>query len=236
MEDNKVSVSKKQYGLLCVLACYLGWGILLITAFVPVIQVKVLDIGLNAFQLISAYGWESENTNLFTMFISVMPMVICGIAVISCISTTASLKKTILPRITNDECINTLVKHSKDNLWSSIFYVIAAGVLILIETKWDFLALIPGESMYTTMTYIPLVFQIVVYCIVKILKPSEDGKVFVSEKNTQHTQNHASIDSVNDDRIVELLMKYKELLDNGIITQEEYDQKKQEIWRKQNEK
>ena len=36
--------------------------------------------------------------------------------------------------------------------------------------------------------------------------------------------------------MVELLMKYKELLDNGIITQEEYDEKKKEIWRKQNEK
>ena len=128
------------------------------------------------------------------------------------------------------------LKKARANIWYSIIYVVAAWLLILIEeTNWNFSALVSGNSLFITMTYIPLILQILLYFVVSMLKPTEDRNVSFT-KTSKHVKNNSSKDYVDDSRIVDILMKYKELLDSGIITQEEYNQKKQEIWRNEDEK
>lgn len=238
MYYNKEQESKKQYGIIYLLAFYLGLVILIITAFIPIIQCNIFatEIKLNAFQILSEYGFQSERTNLLANFISYVPLMIFTVAVWEFISTTCSLSKTILPRIANYECINTFLKKARANIWYSIIYVVAAWLLILIEeTNWNFSALVSGNSLFITMTYIPLILQILLYFVVSMLKPTEDRNVSFT-KTSKHVKNNSSKDYVDDSRIVDILMKYKELLDSGIITQEEYNQKKQEIWRNEDEK
>ncbi len=235
MEQSK---KKKQYGLLCLLFYYAGLVIIMISAFIPTIRIdiKIAEQNLNTFQIFSKYSSWTGDVNPLLLILSWGLFGFFFFAVGDFIFETVQLKKNILPRIANDECINHFLKGHKTNLWISVFHVIIAGVLILIECEWDVSYLLsPWDSPVTTMTYIPLLFQIALYFVIRILKPGEDEGVpsfSVNEKNDSSVQNTSSSIHMDEEDVVELLVKYKELLDNRIITEEEYNQKKQELLRR----
>ena len=86
------------------------------------------------------------------------------------------------------------------------------------------------ESYFTTDTYIPFIIGALAtvgfFVVSKVVrsKKAEEAPKKEQQAYTANSQNF-----VSEERGVDLIKKYKELLDAGVITQEEFDAKKKEI-------
>ncbi len=83
-----------------------------------------------------------------------------------------------------------------------------------------------------TFTFIPWIFQLAVFIcnsmLAKHMKRALKGEVApIGFGSSGYSMNIPQKDTEEDK--VELLIKYKELLDSGVITEEEYNAKKKEL-------
>lgn len=126
--------------------------------------------------------------------------------------------------------------------------------IILKEHDWDFISALQGDTLITTKTFSPLFIQLIVFAVSMFLYNHWDkalaGKVAplnlgiaISSQPAQSTQGKQTSQSTMDEKApsqnarsvqsemeaLELLKKYKELMDNGVITEEEFQAKKEEL-------
>ena len=116
------------------------------------------------------------------------------------------------------------------NFWINTIYTVYSIMLCwILFNEWEFEGVM-------TFTFIPWIFQFVVYISSRYISnhsnramkgevaPLKIGAVsFIAANNVETPKKNTEDDKV------ELLIKYKELLDNGVITEEEYNEKKQEL-------
>lgn len=84
------------------------------------------------------------------------------------------------------------------------------------------------------MFFITLVYIILVLVLKNIEKKQKRTEDILSDNNLNKKElfvDNYNVDNneSNDDRVIALLNKYKSLLDNGVITQEEFNEKKQTL-------
>lgn len=84
------------------------------------------------------------------------------------------------------------------------------------------------------MFFIALVYIILVLVLKNIEKKQKRTEDILSDNNLNKKElfvDNYNVDNneSNDERVIALLNKYKSLLDNGVITQEEFNEKKQTL-------
>lgn len=84
------------------------------------------------------------------------------------------------------------------------------------------------------MFFITLVYIILVLVLKNIEKKQKRTEDILSDNNLNKKElfvDNYNVDNneSNDERVIALLNKYKSLLDNGVITQEEFNEKKQTL-------
>lgn len=96
---------------------------------------------------------------------------------------------------------------------------IISGVLVLF-TYSSYVADLPENTLFIWVVFFQLVFQAVGL-------PGKNGFKDYPYKD----QGHDSQSQGHDSQSIDKLAKLKELLDSGAITQEEFDQEKEKIWK-----
>ena len=85
----------------------------------------------------------------------------------------------------------------------------------------------------TTFAYIPLIIACLIFagyviCTIMIKDSSADAQSNV--RKTQENEQNANSNSLADKKqVAEMLKTYKDLLDTGVITQEEFDREKEKL-------
>ena len=125
-------------------------------------------------------------------------------------------------------------------LGANAVYYIFCMYIILKGHDWDIASVISGDVMVTTKTFVPLFFQIAIFIgsllIYKHWEKAVAGQakpLFYSGFSSAPQGSAASVNVSNNVRseseTIELLTKYKELWDSGVITEEEFKAKKEEL-------
>lgn len=114
----------------------------------------------------------------------------------------------------------------KINFWLNTIYMVLSVLLCwILLNEWEF----EGAM---TFTFIPWIFQLAVFIcnhmLAKHMKRALKGEVAPIRFGSYAIMGGSSMKDTEEDK-VELLMKYKELLDSGVITEEEYNAKKKEL-------
>jgi len=128
--------------------------------------------------------------------------------------------------------IKTFKEYLGFNFWlNTIYTVLSIGLCWILINDWE----LEGVM---TLTFIPWIFQLAAYIACRMLSKHQSralkGEVepiklsFASFTRAAGTSGAATKGNTEDDK-VELLIKYKELLDNGVISEEEYNAKKKEL-------
>ncbi len=112
---------------------------------------------------------------------------------------------------------------------NSIYTAISVLLCWILLNEWAFDGVM-------TLTFIPWMFQLAVFIGVNLLekhmKSALKGEVTpinVSYMSQATKSRSANVRHITDDDKAELLMKYKELLDSGVISEEEFNAKKKEL-------
>ena len=147
-----------------------------------------------------------------------------------------------------DTIINESLKFLKSGLTGNIAYYIFCMYIILKGHEWDFESILSGDAIVTTKTYIPMIFQIIVFAVAMFLykhwgnaisgktaplnlgiggsaQSTQTARTYQPKYQTSNTAQSTRSEMEN----LELLKKYKELFDTGIITEEEFNVKKKEL-------
>lgn len=147
-----------------------------------------------------------------------------------------------------DTIINQSLSMIKAGLGWNIAYYIFCMYIILKGHEWDFESILSGDAIVTTKTYMPMIFQIIVFAVAMFLYKhwgnATSGKTAplnlgiggsAQSTTTVHTEqpkyqtSHTTQSTRSEMENLELLKKYKELFDTGIITEEEFNAKKKEF-------
>ena len=120
------------------------------------------------------------------------------------------------------------------NAFDSIKFVVSTSGFYLQSIKESFMYRYGVEYTLLMLSYfISYIINfiknlvVVVYIIVFVIKGKEYTR---KETNYTYTNTHKTkTHRYNDEFVIEELKKYKELLDQGILTQEEFDKKKKQI-------
>lgn len=125
----------------------------------------------------------------------------------------------------------------------NIAYYVFCMYIILKGHDWDFESVLTGDALVTTQALGPMIIQIILFVVSTILYKSwVSGKIdsyFHFEESApaaatattgsgqpQYQTSNTTRSARSEMEALELLKKYKELLDNGIITEEEFNAKK----------
>lgn len=202
----------------------------LISLLFPLVSYKVNVFGYNygsvsenAYQFLRFYSvivnkdWIIALVGSFTIFILTFSVLLIILNICSIFKFT---DKKILPFITIAVCF----------LFEIVYML--AGVIIVSKYKGNytttsFIGLI-------VMFFIALVYIILVLVLKNIEKKQKRTEDILSDNNLNKKElfvDNYNVDNneSNDDRVIKLLNKYKSLLDNGVITQEEFNEKKQTL-------
>lgn len=144
-----------------------------------------------------------------------------------------------------DSSINKMLFIVKVGLVCNIIYYIFCMYIILKGHEWEFEAILSGDAIVKTKTYLPMILQIIVFAgamfLYKHWENVMSGKgtplnfgfagSFNSKQATQKEQakpetGNTAYSARYEMEKMELLKRYKELLDSGIITEEEFNEKK----------
>ena len=203
---------------------------MLISLLFPLMSYKVNVFGYD-------YGSVSENAYHFLRFYSVIvdkywiialvgsfTIIIITFSVLLIILNICSIfkftDKKILPFITIAVCF----------LFEIVYML--AGAIIVSKYKGNYTTV--SFIGLIVMFFIALVYIILVLVLKNIEKKQKRTEDILSDNNFNKEElfvDNYNIDNneSNDDRVIELLNKYKSLLDNGVITQEEFNEKKQTL-------
>ncbi len=202
----------------------------LISLLFPLVSYKVNVFGYN-------YGSVSENAYQFLRFYSVIvnkDWIIALIGSFTIMIITFSVLLIILNICSifkfTDKKILSFITIAVCFLFEIVYML--AGVIIVSKYK----------SNYTTtsfiglivMFFIALVYIILVLVLKNIEKKQKRTEDILSDNNLNKKElfvDNYNVDNneSNDERVIALLNKYKSLLDNGVITQEEFNEKKQTL-------
>ena len=136
----------------------------------------------------------------------------------------------------------------KAGLGWNISYYIFCMYIILKGHEWDFESILSGDAIVTTKTYMPMIFQIIVFAVAMFLYKhwgnaisgktaplnlgigsSAQSTTTVHTEQPKYQTSHPTQSTRSEIENLELLKKYKELFDTGIITEEEFNAKKKEL-------
>ncbi len=160
-------------------------------------------------------------------------------------------------RTGNESTISKMSTIIKFGLGGNIAYCIFCLYIILKIHAWDVLGVLSGDTFVTTHSYIPMFVQILLVVGAAIVYKNWENKITApqseptssntapqSEPTSSNTEDHEQVEPANavepsqhdserpaktEMEQLELLKKYKELLDSGIITEDEYTVKKKEL-------
>lgn len=144
-----------------------------------------------------------------------------------------------------DSAIRQKFSAVKSGLGCSLAYYIFCMYVILESQEWAFDRVFSSDALITTNTYIPLIFQLIVFAasmavyllwrkkVVSSIWGGEDyAQTTTSNARIKQAPNYTNLASQSarsEMENLELLKKYKELFDAEIITEEEFNAKKKEL-------
>ena len=151
-------------------------------------------------------------------------------------------------RKNQDTIINQSLTTVKAGFGWNIAYYIFCMYIILKGHEWDFESILSGDAIVTTQTHMPMIFQIIVVATAMFLYKhwgnAISGKtaplnlgIGGSAQSTQiarieqlkYQTGHTAQSTRSEMKNLELLKKYKELFDTGVITEKEFNAKKKEL-------
>lgn len=255
---NKSEISRS-YALLFLVIAIISAVIMFITVFIPAFEMSLFGNSLtneSGFDYIIDI-FESSNSNHIKDTSSGSGMIIeeqfdkfimRGIVII--LAFYPIIIAFGLPTFISKKRKDMVVKSIKNTaltcfIWILIYYLFCMYI-ILKGYDWEFDELFSSEAMIGTKTYLPLIFQLVILvvsvCIKNHWKKAIDGKVEplsigtpIQNSHMEQVRAHETIERKKSSTVqnemdnIDLLQKYKKMLDDQIITQEQFDKKKQEL-------
>lgn len=248
--QNKQDKQDKQaiaHSYATILACIRLGGafLLLLTLFLPAVKLSLLGYSSsrNGIGIVRAV-FENIGTSSFQ--ITFVDLLALGAVLLVAICAVIGIIDTLLSFAKQDKIL--VVNRSQNEigvyLTFNIVYFVICLLYILAGLDWDFESVLTGKSMVSTSTYLPVIGQIILLVVskkiynhyVKALKGqvnpiSLSGNSYQAANAAQPTARNAAEASGQTQKVndLELLKKYKELLDGQIITQAEFDAKKKEL-------
>ena len=263
---NKQQITK-QYGVLMLALAVISMVILLATAFVPAFE---MNLGLIEgsetsmdYLFLPLFEDTSNNTSLddedfeFVLLDGFIEKSIMRVFAILCLLFPilfALLNKNNFSKLEEPAAVSQMCSTVKRGLAVNIAFYVFCIYVIAKEHEGDFISALQGDTLVTTQTFSPLLFQLIVFAASMFLYNHWDkalaGKVAplnlgiaISSQPAQSTQGKQTAQRTMDEKApsqnarsvqsemeaLELLKKYKELMDNGIITEEEFQAKKEEL-------
>ena len=147
-----------------------------------------------------------------------------------------------------DSIMNQSLTMVNAGLGGNIAYYIFCMYIILKGHEWDFGSVLSGNAIVTTKAYVPMIFQIIVFAIATFLYNhwgnAISGKVTplnlaiggtaqstptARTEQPKYQMGNISQSTRSELENLELLKKYKELFDTGVITEEEFNAKKENL-------
>lgn len=186
------------------------------------VDLDIIDNGMMLLSFRPQISYSLETWNWLPIILGTISLVIllCGIA---------SIIFSIL----------LFIKFESEKMFSNTIIIIAfiTSVLYFVEgiIYLKFLQTFESYShMYTTLAYIPLIVQLVlffIYILCKKLIPSSLEYVTTQVQNRSNEKNMLENNAKNNNTLFQLIVleQCKKLLDSGVITQEEFDSKKKEL-------
>lgn len=142
--------------------------------------------------------------------------------------------------------INQSLSIIKTGLGFNISYFVFCVYIIFKAYEWNFEYIFSGEEIIITQTYVPMIFQIIVFAVAMFMYShwhnALSGKVaplkldmdflvqlFSQNKQKNNQSDIFSQEHQRESENLELIKKYKELYDTGAITEEEFNEKKKQL-------
>ena len=190
-----------------------------------------LDVDSDFFDIIDkdTFIWKQViRVVLSIMIIAILLSALCLISF--ALSSSSSINERLrVENVDNGMLANDLLAYKQNitcNFWlNTVYFLVSLFACWGLFNDWE----LEGVM---TFTFIPWIAHLAVYigCLVLMNHLRMVLKGEVAPIGGRHL-GYAVAGSQRDTEVdkVELLMKYKEMLDNGIITQEEYDAKKKDL-------
>lgn len=248
---NKREISR-QYGILFACLTILSVAVLLITPFMTAFKLdlgffsgseKGIDYLGELFEFDSQNkSNSSEDSNLFggeesgTLIEGFLgKLIMCGFVIGAFIGAISFLCWFLSNRDVENHS-DHFIKYMKSFLWINAGYFLFCELVILKEHDWAVADVLSGDALIKTSTFTPLLLQIVILVVAcfldrHMIEAMEGLKKPISIPffSTNTTMSTAKTSKYSEQERVELLSKYKDLLDNQVITEEEFNTKKAEL-------
>lgn len=212
----------KTYGKTLVL---LEWAMILVnvvTVFVPFVKIDlgIVSESISGIDLIKG----SVSGSLWDLLLGICTLALIG----SLIDNLFSLKKHIKYISSNQVAKDTKGSAGSSMLFISIYYFLA-WITILTEVEWD-IGTVLSTGYISTGTHIPFFLNLALFIATHVICKNRE-KVIKGEANPilLFDTGKQQDEKPKEDEKIQMLSKYKELLDNGIITEQEFQEKKDEI-------
>ncbi|MBE6609658.1 MAG: SHOCT domain-containing protein [Ruminococcaceae bacterium] len=235
------------YTLIALCLAIIGTIISLITIFLPIFKFEYtseilnfeIPISVNIFDIVTSSDKFDLLDNLYKLVSdsgdSSIYMLVRVVAFTYVVSTFGSIISLVYRSLKYDLCENKCINEIHDTVYSIVFgnigLLIADTYYINVINKSIQLSLNTSKTLITIPSHFK--FLIILYIVIFITefylrkhwKNAMAGKV----KPLDIKINISNPKKNTEDMTLELLSKYKELLDNGIITEEEFKARKQQL-------
>ena len=118
-------------------------------------------------------------------------------------------------------CVVSIISKSKEKD-GTIHGVLA--IVLFISVNWNLISCTSGDNIISN-NFPGALFEIMLFLAVVVAFAKRSSIIVGDNKIKQHT----IINNVQETTNADELKKYKDLLDNGVITQEEFDAKKKQL-------